>query len=83
MAKLTITVPDEIADAAKQVAEEQKTSVSALAARGLRDQVATAAAAAYAAWLSTDPELAGEVASWRAAADSERAGRWGSLGPVG
>jgi hypothetical protein len=65
-----------VADAARRIADHRGTSVSALAARGLRDQVAAAAAAAYPAWLAANPEVAG----WRAAADASRRARWAQLG---
>ncbi len=79
MAKLTITVPDAVADAARRLADDRGTSVSALAARGLRDQVAAAAAAAYQPWLDAHPDIAADVAGWRAAVQTGRQARWERL----
>lgn len=69
MAKLTISVPDVVADAAKSIAEATGTSVSALAARGLRDRIAAAAAATYATWLDTNPDIGAQVTAWRDTTD--------------
>lgn len=80
VAKLTITVPDAVADAAKRPARERGTSVSAMAARGLREQVAAAAAAAYDSWLTANPTVAVEVDSWRAITHEQRRQRWAHLG---
>ncbi|HEY3007859.1 MAG TPA: hypothetical protein VGJ63_07305 [Micromonosporaceae bacterium] len=80
MAKLTITVPDAVADAAKRLARERGTSVSAMAARGLREQVAAAAALAYDAWLDANPTVAIEVGDWRAITHEHRQQRWAHLG---
>lgn len=75
MAKLTITVPDQVADAAKRLAGQRGTSVSALAAQGLRNQVTAAAAASYREWLAANPDIAEMVADWRATVDADRP-RW-------
>jgi hypothetical protein len=77
MAKITVSVPDSIADAAKSLADDTGTSVSALAARGLRNQVAEAAAIAYREWSETGP-VADEIRAWREATDAD-AHVWESL----
>jgi hypothetical protein len=79
MARLTVSVPDVVAEAAKSIADNTGTSVSALAARGLRDQVAAAAAAAYQPWLDANPDIKAELEGWRETTDDTR---WASLPPA-
>ena len=76
---MTISVPDPIASAAKVVAEQQGTSVSALAAKGLQAQVVAAAARAYRKFVDDNTDIAEQLAAWRRVAEENRKARWARL----
>lgn len=58
MAKITVSVPDDMLDSVRRLAERSGTNVSALAARGLRDQLVAEALANHDRRQGMYPELA-------------------------
>lgn len=74
--RITITVPDSVAEAAQRHADSGGPSVSAQAAQGLRNEIARRAGIAYKKMLADNPDIAEQLAAWNAAGERALTARW-------